>query len=94
MTRAEFRATVYGATFINAPDGIVDAALNSAHLKCSPESWGYLLNEGIALWTAHILAQTPEGKDLRLNDKNSAETSYLKMFNELQAVAGFGPVIV
>lgn len=92
MTPAEFKARFDEFSF--ASDSLVQAKLNESVRKCSPVSWGEYLDDGIAYWTAHQLALTPGGRDLRLSDKNSAETSYLKRFREFEALAGFGPVVV
>lgn len=91
MNRAQFLSQYPEFRF--ASDALIDAKLSLATMDLSPESWGALYVRGLGLRAAHLLAMTPEGKDLRLKS-DSNNSPYNVQFQELQLLAGFGPVVV
>jgi len=80
--------------FRNAPVELIQAKLDQASRFCHPDTWGDLRDDGVAEYASDLLAGTPEGKDLRLIDKQSGKTVYTLRYEELRGIVGIGGLLV
>lgn len=62
---ADFRARF--PEFGRAPDVLVTAHLDAAHIRCSPKRYGRLHTEAVLLTCASMLARSPGARNMRLD---------------------------
>jgi Protein of unknown function (DUF4054) len=72
MTVEEFRARF--AEFRTAGDPLVESVLAEATRRVAPEVYGELTNDAVGYLAAHLLAISPFGKNMRLEDDKSETT--------------------
>lgn len=89
---ADFRTAF--PEFTNTPEPLVTDRLSRASKEHDSGSWGELWETAVFLKTAHYLAITPQGREMRLSSEKSSETSYSKRLEELTPLAGFGALCV
>ena len=71
---AEFSAANFKAIFpewASTPTAIVESRIAMATPRTPSDVWGDLRPQGIAYLAAHLLAQLPGSKDMRLKDGTS-----------------------
>ena len=79
----------YYPEFAETDVGLVNKKLDEAKSRISKEAWGTIYNEGVFALTAHLLAISPEGENLRLRKDNN-ETIYWAEFRRMNKTIQFG----
>lgn len=68
---------------------LIAAKIKAAKLKVAPRIWGTRADEGVMLYTAHLLSISPSGEQSRLKLENRG-TEYKTEFEEMRRAAAFG----
>jgi hypothetical protein len=86
--------------FAEASDSLVESRLDMAKLMCDPEVWGQKRSLGIAFLTAHYIAISPGGEEMRLQGNQKAgkageipKTYYENEYQMLQRIVAGGAYI-
>ena len=87
LTLSTFRAR--HPEYTGTPDSTVQAALDDALVRTPVEIWGALQDQGQAALAAHLLALTPQGRDMRVG-KDKMETLYGKERQRLVRLVSSG----
>lgn len=87
MTPAAFKALF--PEFASAPDAIVQSRITWAEVRTPEDVWGEHREQGLALLVAHLLAQLPQSKDMRLGEK-PGETMYGRERDRLARLVASG----
>lgn len=90
MDLAEFRQ--YYQEFKTVPDANVEFYLQTAEPKVNPSVWKSHTKIGHSLWAAHLLAMSPFGMNLRLQN-NAGITDYKIQFDELLNTVHLGAYV-
>jgi hypothetical protein len=87
VTRAQL--LVEFPEFTNTDDGILDARLAEAYRRTPAEVWGDLRDDGVKYLAAHLLAQSPYARELKLMDKDG-QTRYGIERKRLESIVATG----
>lgn len=90
VTTASFLASY--PDFANVTESVVDAKVAEAIRRVDTEIWGDKADDGIMLWTAHLLTLSQFGRHGRQLQPDGA-TPYLRAFDKLQASTLTGFVV-
>lgn len=61
--------------FAGRPDALLTSVLAAATARCHSDTWGTGQNEGILYLTAHLLALSPFGREMRMVNRDGT-TAY------------------
>ena len=87
VTPTEFKAAF--PEFDRAADSLVDNRLEQAEFRTSLDVWGDLQVDGIMWLAAHLLALSPQGREMRI-DPNKPETLYDMERKRLERIVASG----
>ena len=70
VSRQDF--LLHFSAFEKSPPALVDKKLAMAHRQLNREVWGSLFCDGVRYLTARLLALEPEGRKMRLQNKDGS----------------------
>jgi hypothetical protein len=75
--------------FTNTSDAVIDAKLAEAYRRTPERVWGDLTDDGAKYLAAHLVAQSPYARELKLVDKDG-QTRYGQQRDHLALVVSSG----
>jgi len=73
--------------FTNADTALVTTKISHAYKFVDETIFGDQADLAVTLYACHLIAMSPYGMEMRLQDKNG-ETTYLKLFNKEAILTG------
>lgn len=68
--------------FAGRPDDLLTSILAAATARCHSDAWGTGRNEGVLYLSAHLLALSPYGREMRMVNKDGT-TAYEGTYRDL-----------
>lgn len=68
--------------FAGRPDALLTSTLETAHARCHSDTWGTGRNDGVLYLTAHLLALSPFGREMRMVNRDGT-TAYEATYRTL-----------
>lgn len=78
--------------FDSAPQAIVESCIAEAERQTPERVWGERQIDGIIWLAAHLLALSPQAKEMHIS--GTTQTLYQARREELERIVGFGPQVV